>query len=172
MAEAAAGAVEAEEIAKRRNELTDQLVRLQAPGIAADEAYKRADGLIREIDRVLRERQADQLLQLWPMPINPANWPDALRALSDTAVALWTETGEQIAKEEARRQLTDSLPVLLAYLALAAMILWRGRQWIDALTLRLQDRASVQGRRLWASIWRPSRSKWPSCMRSKLKRTM
>lgn len=148
----AEGEQEADEIAKRRSELTAQLVRLQAPGIAADEAYKRADGLIREIDRVLRERQADQLLQLWPMPINPANWPDALRALSDTAVALWTETAEQVAKEESRRQLTDSLPVLLAYLALAAAILWRGRQWIDALTFRLQDRASAQGRRLWAFL--------------------
>ncbi|OHC53208.1 MAG: mechanosensitive ion channel protein MscS [Rhodobacterales bacterium RIFCSPHIGHO2_02_FULL_62_130] len=148
----AEGEEEAAEIAKRRTELSAQLVRLQAPGIAADEAYQRADGLIREIDRVLRERQADQLLQLWPMPINPANWPDGLRALSDTAVALWSETQTQIGRDEARAQLTDNLPVVLAYLALALAILWRGRQWIDALTLRLQDRASEQGRRIWAFL--------------------
>lgn len=146
------GAVEAEEIAKRRSELTDQLVRLQAPGIAAEEAYQRADGLIREIDRVLRERQADQLLQLWPMPINPANWPAALRVLSDTAVTIWTETAALWRTPEARAKLGDNLPVVLGLLLLAGGILWRGRLWINRVTNRLQDRSSARGRRIWAFL--------------------
>lgn len=148
----AEGASEAAEIAARRAELTDQLVRLQAPGIAADEAYQRADGLIREIDKLLRVRQADQLLQLWPMPINPANWPAGFRAMTQVAVGLYSETQMRWKSPEARRSLADSLPMVLALLALAAGILWRGRQWIDQLTYRLQNRASARGRRIWAFL--------------------
>ena len=146
------GAAESKDIAKRRTALTDQMVRLQAPGIGADEAYRRADGLIREIDRVQRERQADQLLQLWPMPINPANWPAALGALSDTVVAIGRETATLSAQPGVQAALGDNLPVVLALLVLAIAILWRGRLWIDRLTYQLQNRASVRGRRIWAFL--------------------
>ena len=146
------GATESEDIAKRRGELTDQLVRLQAPGIAADEAYQRADGLIREIDRLQRDRQADQLLQLWPMPINPANWPAAVRALSGTVLAIGRETAALWREPGAQGALGDNLPVVLALLVLAAAILWRGRLWIDRLTYQLQNRASVRGQRIWAFL--------------------
>jgi potassium-dependent mechanosensitive channel len=148
----AEGTVEATEIADRRTELSDQLVRLQAPGIAADEAYSRADGLIREIDLLLRERQADELLRLWPAPINPANWPAAVRALSSVAVGLWTETAGQWQRADARAQLGDNLPLTVLFLALAGGLLWRGRSWIERLVQRLQGNASARGRRLWSLI--------------------
>lgn len=144
------GGIESDDIANRRAELTDQLVRLQAPGIAADEAYRRADGLIREIDRVQRDRQADQLLQLWPMPVNPANWPSAVRVLSGTALAVGRETAALWQTPDARVVLGDRLPVVLALLVLSIAIMWRGRPWIDRLTYKLQNRASVRGQRIWA----------------------
>ena len=146
------GVVESDDIDKRRAELNEQLVRLQAPGIAADEAYRRADGLIREIDRVQRERQADRLLQLWPMPINPANWPAAVRALTGTVVQIGQETATLWREPGGQAALGDILPVVLALLVLAGGILWRGRLWIDRLTYKLQNRASVRGQQIWAFL--------------------
>jgi potassium-dependent mechanosensitive channel len=156
------GAVEATEIAGRRTELSDQLVRLQAPGIAADEAYSRADGLIGEIDLRLRQRQADELLRLWPTPINPANWPAAMRAVSSVAVGLWSETAGKWHTAAARKQLGDNLPLTLVFLVLAIGLLWRGRAWFEQLALRLQTKAAAQrhkissaparGRRIWSLI--------------------
>lgn len=144
------GQGEAEEIAKRRSALTEQLVTLQAPGIAAEEAYRRADGLIREIDRVQRERQADELLRLWPAPINPANWPEAVIGLTDTGVRLWDESAENWDNARARSNLSDNLPVIIGSLLLAIALIGYGRRRIERMALRLQDRASARGRKIWA----------------------
>lgn len=146
----AEGAPEAEEIAKRRSALTEQLVTLQAPGLAAEEAYRRADGLIAEIDRVLRERQADQLLQLWPAPINPANWPEAVVGMTDTGLRLWDETAEAWANPAARTSFGDNVPFILLLLAIALGLAVYGRAWVQVMSSQLQDRASARGRKVLA----------------------
>ena len=122
----AEGVTEVDEIASRRRALSDQLVRLQAPGIAAEEAYRRADGLIGEIDRVLRVRQADELLKLWPNPLYPGNWPEAWGALTLTARTLWTETQTKTSDAFARKTLADNLLLILPLIVFAVVVLWRG----------------------------------------------
>lgn len=148
----AEGETEADEIALRRSELTEQMIRLQAPGIAAEEAYRRADGLIREIDRVMRERQADELLTLWPSPVNPANWPVALSRLSALAVVLWDETTAKRADVRAQKELADNLPLILLLLVFAVSVLWRGRIWLDRFVGWLQVHATVRGARVWSFL--------------------
>lgn len=148
----AEGAVEAEEIANRRSKLGEQLVELQAPGLAAEEAYRRADGLISEIDRVLRERQADKLLKLWPAPINPANWPEAVIGLTDTGQRIWEEMAEKWADPKARGAFGDNIPFILLLVALAIGLLVYGRAWVQGLASRLQDRASARGRQILALL--------------------
>ncbi|MCW1917582.1 DUF3772 domain-containing protein [Rhodobacter sp. KR11] len=145
-------AAEEPEIATRRAELTAQMGRLQAPGIAAEEAYRRADGLIREIDRLLRERQASELLKLWPNPLYPPNWSDAVQALSDTAMALWDETARRVNDQLALRRLVNNLPLMLPLLVLSLALLWRGRHWTQTGLTYLLGTAPVRGRRILASM--------------------
>ena len=148
----AAGASESDEIAKRRGELSDQLTRLQAPGIAADEAYQRADGLIREIDRVLRERQANELLKLWPNPLNPGNWPEAGAVLTSTAMTIWAETSTRWGDPRVRARLGDNLLLILPLLFFALAVLARGWGWADRMVARLHGPVTARGRRIFTAL--------------------
>ena len=145
----ATGVSETAEIANRRQALSNQLVRLQAPGIAAGEAYRRADGLIGEIDRELRDRQAKLLLKLWPNPLYPGHWPAALDALTLTGSTLWTESAARTSDISARKTLADNLLLILPLTVFAFAVLWRGRSWIDRLIDRLRGPSTLRARRLW-----------------------
>lgn len=147
----AEGETEAPEIAKRRQTLTETLVRLQAPRIAAEEAYNRADGLIGEIDRTLRERQADQLLELYPSPLNPANWPTAALSMRDLALSVWTETAARW-KGPGKKSFLDNLPAIVVLTVVGAVMMWRGQGLLDQLIARFLRPASTRGRRVVAFL--------------------
>lgn len=146
----AEGETEAEEIAARRELLNQQLATLQAPSLAADEAYSRADGLIREIDRVLRDRQADELLRLQPSPLNPANWDDAYQALGSSIGTIVDETRTLWSLPSGRQNLLDNLPAILFLLLLAVAALSRGWSLVQMIIGRLMRRSSATGIRLSA----------------------
>lgn len=146
----AAGVAEPEDLAKRRAELSQQLLRLQAPAIAADEAYRRADGLIREIDRILRDRQADELLQIWPSPINPANWPEGVIGLTDTGVRLLDEVIAQWGESARRAALFTNAPLIVIVLALGLGLTITARKWVQNLAMRLRETGSVGAQRIIA----------------------
>lgn len=131
-------ATETQDIAERRSELDSQLARLEAPRRKADEAFSRADGIVREIDTIVRERQAEILTQLGPSPMNPVNWPVALKSLAQTGNAVRTEISSAWRSENQQAELRKNLPVTLFYLAIAVVLLGRGRHWMERLTLRVQ----------------------------------
>lgn len=146
------GETEAPEIAQRRQQLAERLVQLQAPGLAAEEAFRRADGLIGEVDRTLRERQANQLLQLWPSPVNPANWPEALVALGDVTVRLWTETTTRWTRGDGRRALFDNLPLIVLLTALGLALLSQTRRMTAMVQARLPRPRAARARRVMALL--------------------
>ncbi|MFT6451986.1 MAG: small-conductance mechanosensitive channel [Halocynthiibacter sp.] len=137
----AEGQSEASEIAQRRKELAAQMNTLTAPRATAVEAYSRADGLIREIDTLLRTRQTNELLQLGPSPLNPVEWPGALADMRDTGLGLYNEGKSALASQSQRAEARENLPVTLFFLAVALVLLVRGRMWMEQLTLMVQSRA-------------------------------
>ncbi len=143
----AEGEAEAAEIAERRIDLAERLAQRQAPLLTADEAFRRADGIVRSIDRVMRERQADALLTLWPTPLNPANWWAGGNVLISSGLTLYGEVYNAWLDPAQREELLADLPITLGALALAALLLLRGRSWMEQLTVRmLQSTAILRGR--------------------------
>jgi len=154
----AEGETEPEEIAARRAELNRQLAELQAPGLKAVEAHSRADGLIREIDSVIRERQTSKLLELGPTPLNPANWAAGADALRETVVRIAGEASEQWAMPSRRATFRENLPATVLFLALAAVLLARGRRWVGLLSERLVQSGRRRGSAVYASLYPWARS--------------
>ncbi|MCC6008843.1 MAG: mechanosensitive ion channel family protein [Rhodobacteraceae bacterium] len=128
-----ADATEPPEIAARRAELTDQLQRAAGPQIAAEEAFRRADGLIREIDRIIRDRQAEALVRLGPSPLNPALWPRAAAESLAYLDGARVEIRNAWAAPQRRADLRQNLPVILALLAAALVLILRARRWGHAM---------------------------------------
>lgn len=144
----AEGETEADEIAQRRKDLNAQMAALKAPGLTADEAYRRADGIIRQIDALIRLRQADALLRLSPTPLNPANWPAGWAVLTQGMQTLWAESVGAWGNPARRTELRNNLPVILLYLLLAALLVLRGPGFMERVTQRLQRGKSLRVSRL------------------------
>ena len=119
---------ESEEIARQREALTTELESFEAPVRVADAAFRRADGLISEIDQILRERQKRRLLSLGPSPVDPRNWPAAFedlgRMLSDLRDNVNTLTRQRLESE-----LGDRLPLIFLLIVVSSALIVRGRRW-------------------------------------------
>lgn len=126
----AEGETEAPEVAKRRAELTKQLADARAPVLAAQEAYNRADGLIGEIDRIIRERLADQLFTLGPSPLNPLHWPEAVASIGKLVADIEGEVREGLQSDAQRVMTRQNLPVTIGLIVLGLLLITRARHWL------------------------------------------
>lgn len=141
----AEGETESEEVAARRAELNQQLALLRAPVVAAEEAYNRADGIIGEIDALIRARQTDKLFELGPLPILPEHWATAWTEV----LQAWITTSKEITKSwssDARQvQIQSTLPLVLLLLAVGLVLLFRGRTWARSAGYWLRHNTSRGG---------------------------
>ncbi|MEI4473448.1 DUF3772 domain-containing protein [Frigidibacter sp. MR17.24] len=144
----AEGATEAPDIAARRSQLTDQLAQLEAPRTAATEAFTRADGIIREIDTLLRDRSTTELLKTQPAPFNPANWPAAFTDIRRGFAQIGTEIATGLDRARNLGGLTDRLPAVLGLIAVAVGLLWKGPALVHGWTMRLRTSQEHRAQRL------------------------
>ncbi|MDJ0822332.1 MAG: DUF3772 domain-containing protein [Paracoccaceae bacterium] len=137
------------EIADRRAELNEQLTRARAPVLRAEEAYTRADGLIGEIDSIIRSRQTNALLELGPSPVNPALWPQAIETLAESTYNFIDEVTRNFASDALRAEARANLPLVLGLLALAFVLLMRGQSWVRGVVDNMRERTR-RGTGVWS----------------------
>ena len=144
----AEGTTEPVEIADRRSTLNARLSEALAPVKAAEAAFNRAEGLVREIDKIIRERQANALLKLEPTPLNPALWPEAAMELVGSLRAVGSEVADAWRSDVKRATFRDSLPKTLLFLGIAIILLARGRALMEHMTGLVLDNTSDRTRAL------------------------
>ena len=136
----AEGKTEAEDVAGRRQELTEELAKEQAPVLRAVEAWGRADGIVSQIDKTLRERQTTALRRLSPSPLMPSSWHAALTDLSAIWRGILADTRERTVEGPA---LSPLFVLAMLLTALAVTFLW-GRRWLSELRAQLSARVSAR----------------------------
>lgn len=140
------GETEPETIANRRVALANALREAQAPGLRANEAFNRANGLISEVDAILVERQTQELLELDATPLNPVNWAVALTALVDLTTQQQAQFLERVRDPEVRARIISSAPVILGLFLIGIALILRGRILVARLGDRFLDTDARRGR--------------------------
>lgn len=120
---------ESRAVTEQRAELERRLEEFRAPARVADAAFRRAEGLISEIDTILRERQARRLLSLGPSPLDPRNVPvmleDVRRMASDLAIESIGLTRRLVS-----RSTWDKLPLFILLSVIAITLMVKGATWV------------------------------------------
>lgn len=122
---------EPEDIATLRASLTEQLNALTVPRVVSEEAYNRADGLIAEIDRIIRSRRTKALLERDPTPLNPEYWGPAAAELGQALRSVLNETRLQAAQDTTHERIQNSLPLILALTIVGGLLVLRSRRWAE-----------------------------------------
>lgn len=142
---------ESEDIAARRQVLTEQLARLMAPVLAAEEGHSLASGLIAEIDATLRARQTDALVSLGPSPLNPVHWPQALADLTAGAGAEWALLRDNLNTPRLQSRFRENLLLIVPMVLLGLVLVLRGRIWAGGLVRRLRRLPGPMGQ-VWSFV--------------------
>lgn len=137
-------------LAATRASLDEQLNALLVPVQIAEREYLRADGLVRQIDQILRDRQTEKLLTTTPSPLNPVHWAPALRDLQHAFGSMWIDPAT-ISSDQKSENLRENLPLVLFGTLLGLLLLLRGRRWAMMLVSGLR-RHRARGLGIWRFV--------------------
>ncbi|MEJ6398860.1 DUF3772 domain-containing protein [Yoonia sp. 208BN28-4] len=124
----AEGEEEPEAIATRRATLTALQAELRAPQLLVEEGFARANGLISEIDALIRNRETEQLLVQGPSPLNPAVWSAGGAAIWQGVLDMTAEMVSAVRNHVVTGDFLTKLPLLVLYAAVAFILLLRHRR--------------------------------------------
>ncbi len=130
---------EAAAIADRRAALTAQRQELAAPGLLAQEAYARANGLISEFDAIVLQRQAIALTERGPLPLNPTHMVDAATTILNTLGEIGGETVALLEQHIGSGAFIAGLPRAILFLLIAVLCLGMARRWVTAWRMRIAE---------------------------------
>lgn len=141
-----AGETEPVDVASLRASLIAEVDRLGEPVRAAQQAFTSADELIRGIDRIIRDRQAQQILTHGPSPLSPSLWPSVFDEFQRTWQDIRGEFTLSLANPLQRATARDNLPVAIVETLLGLLLVVRGRRWSKSVTARMFDGDPSAGR--------------------------
>ena len=144
---------EGEEVAAERAQLNARLAELEAPVKKAELAHSRAESLIAGIDTIIRERQAEELLELGPSPLNPTYFDDGIRALTDSFGKIGREVSTAWSNPLQRAEAKEDLPAILFLMVLGILLIARGRRWTKRVIKRLTRDRKDAGAGLWVATF-------------------
>jgi small-conductance mechanosensitive channel len=129
--------------AAQRETLTQQLDALVAPVKRAELAHARADTLIGELDKTLRARQTEGLLELGPSPLNPALWLPAVNDLGRSLRLVWASAADSWQNEIKWAQVRGALAASAIFMLAGLGLMIFGQRAVRRAGEKLQ--AGVQG---------------------------
>lgn len=137
-------------ISDLRQELSSALALARTPIVRAEIAQAEVDKLIEGIDKMLRGRQTNALLQRGATPVNPAHWITGLYELRRSTTHLTTEITTAWAYERHKEGLGQNVARVIGLLALALLLLIRGGSWTTGLLANVRQPQMSAGRWLAA----------------------
>jgi len=148
----AEGQAEAEEIAARRTELTNELARANTPVRQALEKLRQAEVLIRLVDRQLRARQWDKLSQRYPSPLKPSTWETGLADIQVFLHRLDRDITSELARPSISKQLNQTVPLAIALAFFGLFFLIVLQRPIFRYLIRVADRQESGPKALFFAI--------------------
>jgi len=122
---------EAQDIAELRASLAKQLAVAKAPLIVAEEAFRRANGLISEIDRTIRERSASAFLKLGVSPLTPNVWGSTISDIKKYIGQVKSEAVKSFNNPSSKVLRSNNLPGILFFAILGLLLIFPATKWVS-----------------------------------------
>ena len=122
---------EAKDISELRGSLAKQLAVAKAPLIVAEEAFRRANGLISEIDKTIRERSASAFLKLGVSPLSPNTWGSTISDIKKYFGQVRSEVVQSLNNPSSKVIRSNNLPGIIFFAILGLALTFPATKWVS-----------------------------------------